>query len=46
MLKPENSRLLAKKKQIAIYNKDFEMVKKIEAIKKDDEITNDIINYK
>lgn len=46
MLKPENSRLLAHIKQIAIYNKDFKMIKKIENIKSDDKITKEIINYK
>lgn len=46
MLTVENSRLLAKKKQIAVYNKDIEMIKKIEKITTDFEITLDIINYK
>lgn len=46
MLSPKNSRLLAKIKQIAIYNKDFEMIKKIENIKNDDEITEEVVKYK
>ena len=46
MLSPDNSKMLARKRQIAIYNKDFDMLKKIENIQKDNEITKDIINYK
>jgi hypothetical protein len=46
MLKPETSRLLAYKKQIAIYNRDLDMIKKIENIKKEADVTPDIINYK
>lgn len=46
MLTPKNSRLLAKKKQIAISNKDYKMIEKIEKIKNDDEITSEILNYK
>ena len=45
MLSPDNSRLLAKKRQIALYNKDFEMIKLIENIKYDYQITKEIINY-
>lgn len=46
MLTPENSRMLAKKRQIAVYNKDFKMVKKIEEIKHNKEIDDEIKNYK
>ena len=45
MLSPKYSRLLAKKRLIALFNKDFEMIKKIESIKYDYEITEKIINY-
>lgn len=45
MLKPKNSKLLAKIKELALYNKDYEMIKKIELIKNDDEITEKIKNY-
>ena len=46
MLSVKNSRLLAKKRQIALFNKDFKMIKKIEEIKHDDEITKEILDYK
>lgn len=42
MLSPEISRMLASKRQIAVYNKDFEMVKKIENIKNEKEISKEI----
>lgn len=45
MLSPKNSRTLALKRQIALFKKDFEMVKKIEQIKSDKEITQEIKNY-
>lgn len=45
MLSVENSHLLAKKMQYAIYNNDIEMMKKIENIKSDNEITKEIIEY-
>ena len=45
MLSPKNSRILALKRQIALFKKDFEMVKKIEQIKSDKEITQEIKNY-
>ena len=45
MLSVENSRYLAKIKQKAIYNKDIEMIKKIENIKFDYEITEEIRRY-
>lgn len=46
MLSVDNSHLLARKMQYAIYNNDIEMIKKIENIKNDNEITEDILNYK
>ena len=46
MLAPDISRLLAKKKQIAIYNNDYKMIKKIENIKYGWQITKEITNYK
>lgn len=46
MLSPEISRLLAYKRQIAVYNNDFEMIKKIESIKSDNEVDLEIMNYK
>lgn len=46
MLSPDNSRMLAYKRQIAVYNKDFKMIEKIENIKEDSEISKDIIEYK
>lgn len=46
MLSVEKSKLLAIKRQIALFNKDFKMVKKIEEIKHDDEITKEILDYK
>ena len=45
MLSPVNSRLLATKMQIAIYNNDYEMIKKIEAITSNKQITKAIIEY-
>ena len=46
MLKPENSRLLAKKYQIAVYKKDEKMKKKILRIKYNAEVTDEIKEYK
>ncbi len=46
MLTPENSKLLAIKKQIAVYNKDYDMIKKIEKIKNDNQISEEIKKYK
>lgn len=46
MLSPENSRMLAYKRQIAVYNNDLKMIKKIESIKEDSEVTKEIIEYK
>ena len=46
MLSVDNSHLLARKMQYAIYNNDIEMIKKIENIKNENEITEDILNYK
>ncbi len=45
MLSSKYSRMLANKKLIALYNKDLKMVKKIESIKYDYEVTEEIINY-
>lgn len=45
MLSPKNSRLLAKIIQLAKINKDYKMVMKIENIKKDSEIDEDILKY-
>ena len=45
MLSPDNSRMLAKKRNIALFKKDYVMVNKIESIKKDSEITEEIRNY-
>ena len=46
MLTPKNSRLLALKKQIALYNKDYETIKKIEKIKNDNQVSKEIKEYK
>lgn len=46
MLSPKYSRLLAKKRLIALFNKDFEMIKKIENIKNDSDVTEEMLNYK
>lgn len=46
MLKADNSRLLAIKRQLALYNKDYEMVRKIENIKDDSEITEEMRSYR
>lgn len=46
MLSAKNSQLLAKKKQIAILNKDFKMIEILEKIKDDNQITKEIIEYK
>lgn len=46
MISAKNSRMLAIKKQMAVQNKDFKMIKKLERIKDDKEITNEIIKYK
>ena len=46
MISPENSRLLATIKQIAVYNGDIKMIDKLENIKYDYEITPEILNYK
>lgn len=46
MMSVENSRLLAIKLQYAIYNNDINMIKKIEKIKRDSDITKEIIEYK
>ena len=46
MLSPEMSRLLAYKRQIAVYNNDLKMIKKIESIKDDKKIDSEIIDYK
>ena len=45
MLSPKNSRILALKRQIALFKKDFEMVKKIEQIKSDKETGTQIKLY-
>lgn len=45
MLSLENSKYLTKLKQKAIYYKNIEMIKKIEKIKNDNEITDEIKNY-
>lgn len=46
MLSVYNSHLLAIKKQYAIYNKDYEMIKKIEEVKNDNQITKEMLDYK
>lgn len=46
MISPENSRLLAFVKQLAIINDDERMVEKVESIKEDYEIDEEILNYK
>lgn len=46
MLKPDNSRLLAKRYNLAVLKKDKKMINKILKIKKDSEITNEIKNYR
>jgi len=46
MLSPENSRLLAKKRLIALYKRDYFVVDMIEKIKNDNEVTDFIKNYK
>lgn len=45
MIKPDLSRILAKKHMFAVFNKDEKMIRKIESIKSEDDITEDIINY-
>ena len=45
MLSPKNSRMLAKKRNIALLKKDYDMANKIEKIKNDSEITKEIRNY-
>jgi len=45
MLSPDKSRFLAKIKQIALRNNDYEMIETIEKIKNDTEITRSILNY-
>lgn len=46
MISAYNSRLLSKIKQLAVKNKDYKMIKKIENIRHDYEITKEIKNYK
>lgn len=45
MISPENSRKLAKIKQIAKINGDIKMINKLESIEYDYEITPEILNY-
>lgn len=46
MLSANNSRILAMKIQLAKANRDFDMMNKIEAVKNDEDVTKDMLNYK
>lgn len=46
MLKVENSRLLARKYNLALFKKDKKMINKILKIKSDSQVTDEIKNYK
>lgn len=45
-MSPEISRMLAIKKQYAVVNRDDEMIKKIQNVKKDSDVTEEMRNYK
>ena len=46
MVSPKYSRLLSAKFQLAKANKDDEMIKKMQSIKYDFEVTKEILNYR